>query len=55
MDSERWKQSDVPPEIQQIVIALETSKSKILEVQTPLTQQSKDYLTVKGQSFSVVG
>ena len=56
MESERWKQCDVPPEIQDIVIAIETCKNKSLEVKpSSSTQQSKDYLMVKGQNFAVVG
>ena len=55
LDGERWKQTDVPPEIQQIVFALESGSGPLLDIQVSASQLSKEYFVVKGQLFAVVG
>ena len=45
----------MPPEIQQIVFALEAGSGPLLDIPTSTTQQAKEYFVVKGQLFAVVG
>ena len=45
----------MPPEIQQIVYALEAGSGPLLDIQVSTAQLSKEYFVVKGQLFAVVG